>query len=40
MKGSSLSGAKRTLINIIERQKGTVNLTGNGKYIVIDSVIW
>ena len=33
-KGSSLSGNKRMLVNIIKTEEGSIKLTGNGKYIV------
>lgn len=29
-----MSGSKRILINIIKTEKGSVNLSGNGKHIV------
>ena len=37
--GSSLSGSKRTLVNIIKILKGSINIIDIDKYIVIDSAI-
>ena len=34
---NSLSGSKRMTINIIKNLKGSINLTGNGKYVSIVS---
>lgn len=41
-KESSLSGSKKTLINIVKTEKkDSINVTGNGKYIIIiDSAVW